>query len=122
MTKAKQPKKASAKETKKAPVKEVKEQPKKAVEAKTKDVALATKAKLEQEEKINFYLPLADGEKVGAIETVTINGYRTVVKKGVMQQLPKSIVNILAEHLKISAEAGKQMLIDRDNDTIKALS
>lgn len=128
MTKAKQPKKASAKETKKAPAKEVKKQPKKAsatsaeVAAEAKSDALTMKEILEQEEKVMFSIPLAPGEKEGAIESVTINGYRMEVKKGVMQELPKSVVQILAEHYNISQNAGKEMLIDRDEKTMEALS
>jgi len=128
MTKAKQPKKASAKETKKAPAKEVQKQPKKAsatsaeVAAEAKSDALTMKEILEREEKVSFYIPLEAGEKAGAFETVTINGYRMEVKKGVMQELPKSVVAILAEHYKVAAEAGKQMLIENDDKKLEALS
>ncbi len=128
MPKKQQPKKASARGTKKAPVKEAKQQPKKAGGAKKTSTEAVEKAKLttkeilEREEKVNFYIPLESGEKAGAVETVTINGYRTVVKKGVMQMLPKSVVAMLAEHYKISAEAGKEMRADRDEATLEALS
>lgn len=83
---------------------------------------LTTKEILEQEEKVNFYIPLEPGEKAGAVESVTINGYRTEVKKGVMQMLPKSIVAMLAEHYRVSNEAGKEKLINRDEKTLEALS
>jgi len=41
-----------------------------------KDVIAETKEILSKKPKINFMLPLTDGEKPGAVEIVTINGYQ----------------------------------------------
>ena len=82
----------------------------------------ATKKKLDAEEKIHFMVPLAEGEKAGAVHECFINGYRVAVPKGTMVQIPKSIANLLAEHYKVNLEVGAQYRIDNDSKKQDALS
>ena len=49
-----------------------------------KDDAQMMKENLDRQPKINFLIPLSSGEKEGAYDTVCLNGYRLVIKKGVM--------------------------------------
>lgn len=82
----------------------------------------ATKKKLDAEEKIHFMVPLAEGEKAGAVHECFINGYRVAVQKGMMVQIPKSIANLLANHYKVNLEVGAQYRIDNDSKKQDALS
>lgn len=69
-----------------------------------------------------FFIPLAPGENEGAYETVSINGYRCTIKKNVLVELPMPIIHLLAEHYRISVEAGKDKLVSREEAVIEALS
>ena len=75
--------------------------------------AKKTKEILSKQPRVDFIIPLMPGEKVGACETVQINGYKLTIKKGCVVSIPKQVAFILAEHYKISTEAGKDMLVDR---------
>lgn len=70
------------------------------------DEALFVKEKLAKEPRLPFYVPLDQGEKKGvAYRSVTINGYRCEVKKGMLVEVPKSIYNILVDSYNAEAEA-----------------
>lgn len=69
---------------------------------------------------VNFLIPLSFGEKRGAYETVTMNGYRLNIMKGVMVEIPKDVANLLAESYQLTAEAGQDFLLDR-NETVKEM-
>jgi hypothetical protein len=73
-----------------------------------------TKAILAKEPKVSFFIPLGIGEKIGAYETVQLNGYRLMIKKGVVVEIPISIQVILAEYLNITSAAGQDKLADRE--------
>lgn len=73
-----------------------------------------TEATLAKEPKVNFIIPLADGEKPGASEIVNINGYQLTIKKGEMVEIPKSVANILADHYRFTMNAGANMRVDRN--------
>ena len=49
----------------------------------------------------------------GAIKTVTLNGYKTIVPKGVYFQVPKQVADVLAESQKQTMAAGSNILLDR---------
>lgn len=76
--------------------------------------AAATKAKLMAEPLVRFYIPLTPGEKKGAEETVTINGFQKVLKKGVFMDIPESMAATLAEYYHIEMAAGEGMRLDRN--------
>lgn len=80
-----------------------------------------TENKLNKEPKVMFMVPLAEGEKKGAVHECFINGFRYAVPKGVMTQIPESIASLLAEHYKIGMEAGADFRIDNDNAKLEAL-
>lgn len=72
-----------------------------------------TEAILAKEPKTNFIIPLSSGEKPGAYEIVNINGYQLTIKKGEMVEIPKSVADILAEHYRITMNAGQDKRADR---------
>lgn len=92
-----------------------------AVAAYNDRVAL-TKKKLWAGELTKFIIPLMPGEKPGASESVSINGYQLNIKKGAMVEIPVPVAKILAKHYQVEMEAGQEMRIDRKDDVINALS
>jgi len=86
--------------------------------------ALAVKQKLSQEAKLPIYIPLDPGETKGAYRSVTINGYRCEVKKGVMVSVPESIHKLLMNAYQIESEAlndNPRNLAAADEETRRAL-
>ncbi len=86
-----------------------------------------TKAYLARQQKLSMHIPLEEGEKEGAFQTVTINGYRLIIKKGVFVELPLPVAQLLAENMKIQLnpeqnELNKSFNINRNAETQKALS
>lgn len=81
-----------------------------------------TKDILAKSPHVNFLIPLADGEKPGAADTVQINGYRLTIKKGELVNVPIQVAKLLAEKYKVNMEAGREKLIDRANDIQDALT
>jgi len=73
-----------------------------------------TKRNLEAEDKVMFMVPLAQGEKAGAVHDCFVNGYHYPVKKGVMTKVPESIAIMLGIHYQIESEAGAGFRIDND--------
>lgn len=68
--------------------------------------ALIIKRKLANQPKMPIFLPLEAGERRGiAYRSVTINGYRCEVKKGMMVQVPQSIYEILMNSMNDTAES-----------------
>lgn len=86
------------------------------------DKIAATKAKLDAEPKVSFMCPMQEGDRAGAFETVTINGYRMEVPKGEMVELPISVAKMLGNFFKVSLGAGANMAVSRDAKTQEALS
>lgn len=79
------------------------------------------KAYLDSCEKINFYIPLAPGEKKGqAYESVNLNGYRMEIKKGMQVQIPVPVAERLADFLNIDS-IGEQYRLDADAKRQEAL-
>jgi len=69
------------------------------------DEQLLVKEKLAKEPRVTMFVPLDPGEKAGdAYRSVTINGYRSEVKKGKMVKLPESIATLLMQAYEIEAE------------------
>lgn len=82
----------------------------------------ATKQKLDSEAKVRFFVPLFEGEKVGSVHDCFINGYKYSVKKGVMTDIPETIATLLADHYKITEEAGKDYRVDENDKKQDALA
>lgn len=76
--------------------------------------AAAMKAHLAKQPKVSFLIPLGFGEKRGAYETVIMNGYRLNIMKGVMVEIPRQVAELLAESYQLTAAAGENFLVDRD--------
>jgi hypothetical protein len=79
------------------------------------DIAM-TKALLAKEPEVNFLVPLAEGEKPGAVHEVFINGYKMTVPKGVMTIVPKPVAELLGESYRINATAGAEFRLDLNAD------
>jgi hypothetical protein len=97
------------------------ETPLTSVKTEIKDEVALTKAILDKAPHINFLIPLAEGEKAPAYETVQINGYKLTVEKGKMVNIPMPVANLLAEKYRIQMEAGKDKRVDRASDILEAL-
>lgn len=68
-----------------------------------------------------FMIPLQPGEKMGATETVSLNGYRLNVRKNTMVTIPVPMAQMIAEKYQVEMEAGSHMLFDRDDEHAEAL-
>lgn len=67
---------------------------------------LKVKQLLSSQAKRTIFLPLEPGERRGvAFRSVTLNGYRCEVKKGMQVEVPEAIYNILMESMSQEAEA-----------------
>ena len=66
-------------------------------------------------------VPLDPGEKPGAVQPVSINGYAVTIKKGVMVMVPQPIADAIAEKFHVEATAGEAMRVDRNEKTEDAL-
>jgi hypothetical protein len=85
--------------------------------------ALAMKKELEKAPKVSYYIPLGIGEKKGAYETVTLNGYKLTIKKGVRVEIPKPMAIELDRLQGIQEEIGLDQRIDlSDKEKQDALS
>lgn len=88
-----------------------------------KNKRLRMKAKLDAEPKVQVFVPLEPKEKPGKVFLpVTLNGYRIDVPKGVPTMQPKSVADVIYEHLQLTAVAGQRFLADRDEKVADALS
>ena len=85
------------------------------------DHVAITKARLAAAPKINFIIPLAEGEKRGAYDTVQINGYGLKIQKGVLIPLPEPVAMLLAEKYRITMTAGEEKRVDRSDAVSEAL-
>lgn len=85
--------------------------------------------------KVMFMIPIEKGEKPGevvwdtdkhgndyqihksgAVETVQLNGFKWLIPKGVMTQVPQQIAEELSQSMNITMEAGRKFLYDRVDD------
>lgn len=89
---------------------------------------------LEKQPKVGIAIQLEPGEKAGVVEskvvdgirefkvisgavkTKIMNGYKWVLPKGVMTQVPQQIYEKLSEELNIMAKLGTEQSIDRIDD------
>lgn len=95
----------------------------KAIELSAMSDIEATRAALDKEEKISIVIPKGKFDAKGAVETVTINGYRLKIAKGTPVPVPMSVYKILAEYLNIEdSEEMNKMLISRDSEIEEKLS
>ncbi len=60
---------------------------------------LEIKRILDSEPKVSVFWPLMNGEKEGAQDMVSINGYRYIIQKGIMVEVPKSIAELVKQHV-----------------------
>lgn len=82
----------------------------------------ATKEVLDKQPKVMTMIPLGFNEKPGAVETVTVNGYRYDIKKGVYVKVPETVANIIRDAYNQTMEVNERFSVNRDEETSKALS
>lgn len=84
--------------------------------------ALKQKAFFESQPKVIMNIPLKEGEKRGAYESVNVNGYRLQIPKGVSVKLPMGVADILAEHYNIQLGTGaipEEASVSADRDELR---
>lgn len=77
--------------------------------------AMRTKEILDREPKEWTHIPLSPFEKKGVYETITINGYRYTIQKGIRVLVPKPVADLINEHYNIehAQTVGHEMSVDR---------
>jgi hypothetical protein len=77
----------------------------------------STKELLEGGVQVTIAIPLAPGEKKGAKDSVSINGYRREFEKGVQVSLPKLMADLVLAHYNIGLGrgVGDEFKMDGDN-------
>ena len=83
--------------------------------------ALRTKEIMDKEPKVSYIIPLQIGERKGAYETASINGYKLTIQKGVRVMIPEPFAKLLDEMLGIQETVGQDMRVDRNKDVQDAL-
>lgn len=61
--------------------------------------------RLSLQPKVTIMVPLDPGEPKGSTISVTINGYRTIIRKNVYVELPKQVADMIKEHLQMTDKA-----------------
>lgn len=84
--------------------------------------AKRTKEAMANEPKVSYIIPLGFGEKKGAYETVSINGYKLTIQKGVRVEIPLPFAKLLDEYLGIQENVGLDKRLDLDEEKQKVLS
>ena len=85
--------------------------------------AQRTKEFMDKQPKRSYYIPLNFGEKKGAEETVTVNGYKLTIKKGVRVMIPEPMAQDLDRLLGIQDEVALDKRVDMaDKDVLDALT
>ena len=77
---------------------------------------------LNAQEKVSFYIPDVDGLGSKGTDTVQINGYTIQVTVGSQVKLPQQVADMFALKYNVQQEAGKDMLANRDDKVLDALS
>ena|SRR3972149_782329 len=78
--------------------------------------------KLKKQPKVMMMVPLLPGESPKSREAVILNGYGVYIRKNVMVRLPEQIAKTLMDAYRITASAGKDKEIGRDEAHLQALS
>jgi hypothetical protein len=108
-------------ENKNEPVKVKPTAPAVSPEIRVKDKAEEMKAHLASQPKVSILIPLERGEKKGATQPFTINGYRFNVPKGMMTQVPEQVAQMISERFNVDLEIRGKSIENRDSDTRSAL-
>lgn len=74
---------------------------------KRRDGRKETKKRLVKLPKVDFLLPLADGESFGAYDVVQFNGHKMIIKKGIISRVPLPVAELLAEHYRMKMPKNK---------------
>lgn len=81
------------------------------------------KAFLESQPKVQVFVPLEGKEKPGkAFLPVTLNGVRTDVPKGIPTMQSTPVAEVVYAHLQLTAVAGQEFLLSRDDKVKNLLS
>jgi len=92
------------------------------VQVRVKTKAEQMKAQLEAQPKVSILIPLEKGEKKGAVQPFTLNGYRFTVPKGMMTQVPEQVAQMISERFNVELEVRSQSIENRDKEIKEALN
>jgi len=92
------------------------------VQIRVKTKAEQMKAQLEAQPKVSILIPLEKGEKKGAVQPFTLNGYRFTVPKGMMTQVPEQVAQMISERFNVELEVKSQSIENRDKEIKEALN
>ena len=92
------------------------------VQVRVKTKAEQMKAQLEAQPKVSILIPLEKGEKKGAVQPFTLNGYRFTVPKGMMTQVPEQVAQMISERFNVELEVRSQSIEQRDKEIKEALN
>jgi len=92
------------------------------VQIRVKTKAEQMKAQLEAQPKVSILIPLEKGEKKGAVQPFTLNGYRFTVPKGMMTQVPEQVAQMISERFNVELEVRSQSIENRDKEIKEALN
>ena len=92
------------------------------VQVRVKTKAEQMKAQLEAQPKVSILIPLEKGEKKGAVQSFTLNGYRFTVPKGMMTQVPEQVAQMISERFNVELEVRSQSIENRDKEIKEALN
>ena len=94
----------------------------------TTDIAKMVKSKAEQmkahldaQPQVSIMIPLEKGEKKGAVQPFTINGYRITVPKGRMTTVPEQVAQMISERFDVDLDIRGRSIENQDESMKKAL-
>lgn len=102
-------------ETKREEIKTAAKQPK--VQERALSKAERMKEHLAKQPKVRIIIPLEPKEKLGATESVILNGYPFYIKKGVYVEVPQQVADVIMEarnETEAAMERAKQRLSDTE--------
>lgn len=95
------------------------------VEREWRGDALKMKEHLAKQKKVSIMIPLEVGVAPEVAEkipfTVNLNGYRFSIKRGTFVEVPEQVANIIKERLESEGKIGRDLRIDRNQNTLEAL-
>jgi len=97
----------------------------KEVEKQWRGDALKMKEHLAGQKKVIIMIPLEVGVAPEVAEKIPFvcnpNGYRFSIKRGVFEEVPEQVANMIKERLESEGKIGRDLRIDRNPNTLEAL-
>lgn len=95
------------------------------VEKQWRGDAMKMKDHLAGQKKVSIMIPLEVGVAPEVAEKIpfvcNLNGYRFSIKRGVFVEVPEQVANMIKERLESEGKIGRNLRIDRNQNTLDAL-